>query len=468
MIQSRFSMDKEFRQSLITTFIILAATAILIATFTLGSILTDKSGAAMRKLMNDHMLSVADLAADMIDGDKFSTLTSYDKGTAAYDEVMSTLEFFRQNIELEYIYTIKEDDNGDFVYVLDPDPEEPAEYGELIEVTDAIIQASKGGSAVNEEATHDKWGSFYSAFSPIYDSEGSVVGMVGVDFNAEWYDAQISSLRNITAVTGFISLLMGAGVIIVITYRSRRSVRIVHSQLNELADNFAELKNELSGQYDDYGQEEEDKQIKQIKRVFYEDDDLDALGVKILNMQESLHEQIMKVREQAYFDVMTGASSKTRYLEDTEHVQELMNENKIRFVVAVFDIVSLKTINDNFGHAAGDRVIKDTGRILVRIFGKENVYRIGGDEFIVGRSSADSKDMEKWLREFDEAVEQKNKEDRHYDEFPLAVSRGFAEYRPGSDLKFNDVFKRADSRMYEDKDAFYRNHPELDRRLGAR
>lgn len=457
-------MNKEFRQSLITTSIILAATVILIATITLGSILTDKSGAAMRKLMNDHMLSVADLASDMIDGDKFSTLTSYDKNTPAYDDVMSTLQFFRSNIELEYIYTIKKDDNGDFIYVLDPDPEEPAEYGELIEVTEAIKQASKGGSAVDSEATHDKWGSFYSAFSPIFDSDGNVVGMVGVDFNAEWYDAQISSLRNTTAVIGFISLLMGAGVIIIITYRSRRSVRIVHGQLNELADKFAELKSELSGQYDDYGQEPEEKQVR---RAYYEEDDLDALGLKILDMQEGLHEQIMKVREQAYIDVMTGASSKTRYLEDVEHVQELMDEHKIEFVVAVFDIVSLKTINDNFGHAAGDRAITDTAKILIRIFGRENVYRVGGDEFIVGRSGMDAKEMEKRLAEFDEALEQKNK-DGHYDKFKLAVSRGYAEYRPGSDLRYNDVFKRADSRMYEDKDAFYRNHPELDRRLGAR
>ncbi len=137
-----------------TTSIVLIATTILIATFSLGYILTEKSSDAMRKLMNDHMLSVSNTAAAMLDGDELADITGDDKDSDEYRDVLETLSYFKENIELDYIYTVKRTGDTEFVFVVDPDPEDPAAYGESIDTTDALIMASNGIAAV-DAGTHE-------------------------------------------------------------------------------------------------------------------------------------------------------------------------------------------------------------------------------------------------------------------------------------------------------------------------
>jgi diguanylate cyclase (GGDEF)-like protein len=49
----------------------------------------------------------------------------------------------------------------------------------------------------------------------------------------------------------------------------------------------------------------------------------------------------------------------------------------------VFDINNLKVVNDKFGHEYGNKLIVSSANAIVAIFGEENTYRIGGDEFAV-------------------------------------------------------------------------------------
>lgn len=51
--------------------------------------------------------------------------------------------------------------------------------------------------------------------------------------------------------------------------------------------------------------------------------------------------------------------------------------------VIMCDLNGLKKVNDSYGHEAGDKYICDSAEVLTSCFGKENVYRIGGDEFTV-------------------------------------------------------------------------------------
>ncbi len=59
------------------------------------------------------------------------------------------------------------------------------------ESTDALYQASLGKPSVDKVPYEDSWGRFYSAYSPVFDSNGKVAGIVAVDFSADWYDKQI-------------------------------------------------------------------------------------------------------------------------------------------------------------------------------------------------------------------------------------------------------------------------------------
>jgi GGDEF domain-containing protein len=57
-------------------------------------------------------------------------------------------------------------------------------------------------------------------------------------------------------------------------------------------------------------------------------------------------------------------------------------------MLAVLDLDSLKWVNDNHGHGAGDALLQALAREIVAAFGAHRCYRLGGDEFAVRADSA--------------------------------------------------------------------------------
>ena len=139
-----------------------------------------------------RMLDIANCASGSVDGDTLKRLTKDSIGNPGYQRIYNALAIFRDNIEADSVYGVHEEEDGSFTFTIDPSLEEPGEFGEKVVTTEALIKASKGISAVDEIPYTDKWGTFYSAYSPIYDSDGEIVGIVAVDFSKEWYQGQLS------------------------------------------------------------------------------------------------------------------------------------------------------------------------------------------------------------------------------------------------------------------------------------
>ena len=169
-----------------------------------------------------------------------------------------------------------------------------------------------------------------------------------------------------------------------------------------------------------------------------------------------------RLSELAIMDALTGLGNKAAYIEKTKHLGEMIKAGNAAFSVAVFDLNGLKTINDNCGHECGDAAIVDAARALVSVFGKENLYRIGGDEFIAVMQTATADEMERLFRGLEDALDAENRTEKAY-HVPLSISKGYAAYVPGEDNEYLEPFRRADEAMYRDKAAYYRTR---DRRRG--
>ena len=79
---------------------------------------------------------------------------------------------------------------------------------------------------------------------------------------------------------------------------------------------------------------------------------------------EKLKEQIEKERQQTLRDVLTEVPNRLAYEERLIHVMADFHRNKNPFVLVVWDIDFFKKVNDNYGHAAGDQVLKLVASIL--------------------------------------------------------------------------------------------------------
>ncbi len=175
---------------LTATFAIMVSIMIVAVNLLLGGILMNSSKKSMLTLIQNRMLDISNTAAAMLDGDELENLKKEDKGTPKYQKINDTLAYFQDNIDLKYIYCVTAKGDKEFVFSVDPTIDDPGIFGEPVVYTDALYAASKGTPSVDEEPYSDDWGRFYSAYSPVFDSEGKVAGIVAVDFDAEWYDWQ--------------------------------------------------------------------------------------------------------------------------------------------------------------------------------------------------------------------------------------------------------------------------------------
>ena len=161
----------------------------------------------IRKAIQQRMLDIANCASGSVNGEVMKNLTEDQVGSVAYNKIYDTLAVFRDNVELEYVYCIKELDPGNFIFTMDLDQVSPASYGDSVEFTEALAKAGKGIPAVDEVPYTDQWGEFYSAYSPVFDTSGNVVGIVVVDFSSDWFDGQLTEQTRTTVISYIIILL---------------------------------------------------------------------------------------------------------------------------------------------------------------------------------------------------------------------------------------------------------------------
>lgn len=89
-----------------------------------------------------------------------------------------------------------------------------------------------------------------------------------------------------------------------------------------------------------------------------------------------------EMRELATFDSLTGLLSRRAFLHDAKNFIALAKRERMSFSVIVLDLDKFKSINDNFGHLAGDEVLKHFAQTIKSLVRKSDLIgRLGGEEF---------------------------------------------------------------------------------------
>lgn len=97
---------------------------------------------------------------------------------------------------------------------------------------------------------------------------------------------------------------------------------------------------------------------------------------------EKAHEEQLK--EMSYKDPLTGLINRRKLLENLELECASYTRAQTNFAVLFLDLNGFKRVNDEYGHNAGDEVIKTVaGRLKDLTRGSDYVSRLGGDEFVV-------------------------------------------------------------------------------------
>ncbi|MES2879338.1 MAG: diguanylate cyclase [Pseudomonadota bacterium] len=106
--------------------------------------------------------------------------------------------------------------------------------------------------------------------------------------------------------------------------------------------------------------------------------------IALQNEIENLRAEGQSLRIQACHDGLTGLANRTLLMNRFHLAAERAKHNGGHFALLMIDLNDFKTINDNYGHAAGDAVLIITAaRLMGSVRASDTVARIGGDEFVL-------------------------------------------------------------------------------------
>lgn len=160
-----------------------------------------------------------------------------------------------------------------------------------------------------------------------------------------------------------------------------------------------------------------------------------------LHHENKLH---TKLYQQSTVDTTTGLLNRNSY---NVYISEYV-EGTFECISCIYiDVNGLHEYNNTYGHQAGDKMLKMVAAELKKCFEKHTQYRIGGDEFVIISENTDFKDILADLKNFRIQMKKHN----------IHIASGM-EWRD-DDMDLADMIKKADAKMYQDKERFYKTFP---------
>lgn len=192
--------------------------------------------------------------------------------------------------------------------------------------------------------------------------------------------------------------------------------------------------------------------IDSIYSNIFDEGDLELMEymgnqVSIAISKHKLYEEILYLSR---YDKLTNVYNRNYFeqlLYDDIHNHKTVEKE---FYAVVFDLNGLKFVNDNYGHLAGDELIKTFSRGLTSLTGELDIIgRFGGDEFVGVFYNVNSQIL---MNKFEELIEKFKDNPIVFEENKISCSfsYGIVEF-PRDGRNFDELIKIADERMYKYK-----------------
>ena len=191
------------------------------------------------------------------------------------------------------------------------------------------------------------------------------------------------------------------------------------------------------------GRGEYDKPLAYVQR-----DEIGLLAGHMNDTMTRMRDYVGAMKRQAYRDELTQVKNVAAYDYKISQLDKaILSAAPLAFGVVMVDLNQLKLINDCFGHEKGNIAIKTLCQAVCRIYKHSPVYRVGGDEFVVLLEGEDYQNREALFAKV-RAFENSRDMTADCPWAQLSASIGMAVYEPHRDKTYQDVFNRADAKMY--------------------
>ena len=162
-----------------------------------------------------------------------------------------------------------------------------------------------------------------------------------------------------------------------------------------------------------------------------------ASGVVINHMKVRGYVSEYKLQQICRIDQLTGMQNQNAFKIDMVGVSQRFHHS---LACVYFDVNGLHDLNNEKGHAEGDKMLQFIGKLMMNYYGEDKTYRIGGDEFVAFVPDIDQEDLVDKISDTIEAIEREG--------YSIAVGYEIAN---SHHIVIEDVIKSADLRMQDDK-----------------
>lgn len=176
-------------------------------------------------------------------------------------------------------------------------------------------------------------------------------------------------------------------------------------------------------------------------------DRIATMEVEATTFRNHLEEQ----RKQAMIDTLTGLPNRAGLQKRMNEEYERWQRYSGQLLLVVLDVDHFKRVNDQFGHLAGDKVLRLIAQQLSRRLRKSDfIGRFGGEEFVILMPGTSIEHAAVVLEELRAGIEASP---FHFKKEPvtITISIGYTDFRQDDSLE--QVFERADQAMYRAKDS---------------
>ena len=369
-------------------------------------------------------------------------------------------KFIENMQDVKYLYCIvwnENEEEGD-MYLVDSDDVPLSELG-YFEPREKEFEGTNADKTIQPVISEGDWGWLCSSYAPIYDSDGDVICHVGCDIDME--DVMHDRSIYMTAI----ALASAAYMIIVLVIAIRLVKKSVVNPLTDITKAMGKFSPGAGKDYisagvinldiksgDEIGDIYNEIRSMQQNIIDYSNDisnfrrDMEQ-AEKNLELRDK---ELGRLSAEALKDPLTGIGNKIAYTKKLDELNRAIKEGKAEFAVVMVDANGLKVTNDRYGHTAGDTFIKGCCHLMCEAFKHSPVYRVGGDEFVAVLGGEDYVDRYIKVRELRDTYKHCSHDMNVEPWLRFSAAVGLSVYSK-EDKDAEQVFRRADKEMYEEK-----------------
>lgn len=191
-------------------------TIIFFSSIVIGLYAYSKAKSGIEVSVGNTTISILKSVVNTIDTEKFNSLkTKDDMESEYYKKLQLHLNDIKKTTGLKYLYTMRKTDEGKYIYVVDGSSTNNKDCSALGEeetdLSSSFVSSFKGASTYELNHT-DKWGNLISAYIPITNKSGKVIGILGGDFDANKMYNELNKLK--ISISMIIIVVIAFGIVI--------------------------------------------------------------------------------------------------------------------------------------------------------------------------------------------------------------------------------------------------------------